>query len=144
MNEEIRQCKKCQRDFILEVDDFSFYKKMDVPVPNICPDCRFKMRAVWRNEHTLYNRTCGLCNRSIISMYNPKSPYIVYCNECWISDKWDPFSYAIDYDPSKPFFEQFGKLMKKVPRECLSDKNSINCSYSTYSGNNKNCYFIGF
>ena len=146
MNEEIRQCKKCQRDFILEVDDFSFYKKMDVPVPNICPDCRFKMRAVWRNEHTLYNRTCGLCNRSIISMYNPKSPYIVYCNECWISDKWDPFSYAIDYDPSKPFFEQLKELMIKTPKSAtytsIAVGPNINSEYTNFAGGNRDCYLI--
>ena len=57
MQTETRKCKKCQQDFILEADDFSFYEKMDVPAPKICPDCRFKMRAVWRNERILYNRT---------------------------------------------------------------------------------------
>ena len=75
---EKRKCKKCKEEFILDQDDFGFYEKMNVPVPKICPDCRFKMRAIWRNERTLYNRTCNLCSRSIISMYNPNSPYTVY------------------------------------------------------------------
>ena len=146
MNEEIKKCKKCQQDFILETDDFSFYKKMNVPTPQICPDCRFKIRAVWRNERTLYNRTCDLCSRSIISMYNPKSPYTVYCNECWVSDKWDPFSYAMDYDSGKSFLEQFKELIVKVPKSATYSSSAtgpnINSEYANFAGGNRDGYLI--
>ncbi|OGI59613.1 hypothetical protein A2814_03005 [Candidatus Nomurabacteria bacterium RIFCSPHIGHO2_01_FULL_38_19] len=103
MNSVTKKCKKCKQDFILDEDELGFYEKMKVPAPKICPDCCFKMRAIFRNERTLYKRTCDLCNRSIITIYNPKSPYTVYCNDCFISDKWSPYSYAIDYDSQKPF-----------------------------------------
>ena len=146
MQTETRQCKKCQQNFILEVDDFSFYQKMDVPAPKICPDCRFKMRAIWRNERILYNRTCDLCNRSIITVYNPNSSYVVYCNDCWISDKWDSFSYAKNYDFGKSFFEQFAELIKKVPKSALNLSvnvgPNINSEYTNHAGGNKNCYLI--
>jgi hypothetical protein len=80
MKNETKQCNKCKQDFILEEDDFSFYEKMKVPVPSICPDCRFKIRAIWRNEMCLYTgRKCELCNKDVISMYSPKSPYRIYC-----------------------------------------------------------------
>ena len=86
METETRQCNKCKQNFDLDEDDFSFYQKMKVPVPNICPDCRFKMRAIWRNEMSLYSgRKCGLCEKSVLSMYNPKSDYITYCYECYMS-----------------------------------------------------------
>jgi len=143
---ETRQCNKCKQDFTLDQDDFSFYEKMKVPVPKICPDCRFKMRAMWRNERTLYNRTCGLCNRSIITMYNPNSPYTVYCNDCWVSDKWDPFSYAIDYDFNKSFFEQFKELILKVPKSSTYSSAAtgpnINSEYANFAGGNKDGYLI--
>jgi len=146
LESETRKCKKCQQDFILETDDFSFYKKMDVPAPKICPDCRFKMRAVWRNERTLYNRTCDLCGCSIISMYNPNSPYVVYCNDCWISDKWDPFSYAMDYDFSRSFFDQLKELIIKVPKSDIYTSTAvgpnINSRYTNFAGGSKNCYLI--
>src|SRR3989338_8059908 len=145
-NTSVQACKKCQQNFILEVNDFSFYKKMDVPIPQICPDCRFKMRAVWRNEYTLYNRICTLCGRSIISMYNPKSPYIVFCNDCWISDKWDPFSYTMDYDPNKQFFDQLKELIIKVPKSATYITNAVgsnlNSEYTNFAGGNKNCYLF--
>ena len=145
-NTSVQACKKCQQNFSLDKDDFSFYKKMKMPVPKICPDCRFKMRASWRNERTLYNRNCDLCERSIISMYNPKSPYTVYCNECFISDKWDPFSYAMDYNPNKPFFEQLKELIIKVPKSTTYSSAAIgpniNSEYTNFAGGNKDGYLI--
>jgi len=143
---ETRKCKKCGLSFDLDEDDFSFYQKMNVPAPKICPDCRFKMRAVFRNERTLYNRKCSLCERSIISMYNPKSPYVVYCNKCWISDKWDPYSYAMDYDSEKSFFEQLQELVVKVPKSATYSSAAtgpnINSEYANFAGGNKDSYLI--
>ena len=69
MQTENRQCKKCSQNFILEQDDFLFYEKMKVLVPSICPDCRFKMRATWRNETTLYaGQKCDMCQKNIITI----------------------------------------------------------------------------
>ena len=40
MNSETRNCQNCKKDFLIEGDDFSFYKKLGVPSPTWCPDCR--------------------------------------------------------------------------------------------------------
>ncbi len=141
-----QKCKKCKQSFVIEPDDFGFYEKMKVPAPKICPDCRFKMRAVFRNERILYKRTCDLCNRSIIAMYNPNSPYTVYCNDCWVSDKWDPYSYGVNYDPSKTFFEQLKELVIKVPKSAtyssMATGPNINSEYTNFAGGNKDGYLI--
>ena len=146
MSNETKTCKACQQNFTVEPDDFDFYKKMQVPAPVNCPDCRFRWRALWRNEMTLYNQKCKLCDKSVITMYNPKSPYIVYCNDCWTSDKWDPFSYAMEYDPARPFFDQFDELLKKVPKcatySTASMGPNINSEYSNFAGSNKDCYLV--
>ncbi|PIR68601.1 hypothetical protein COU49_00035 [Candidatus Nomurabacteria bacterium CG10_big_fil_rev_8_21_14_0_10_35_16] len=146
MNQEKRKCKKCKNNFILEKNDFSFYKKMKVSMPNICPDCRFKMRAVFRNERTLYNSICALCNKSVITMYNPNSLYTVYCNDCWVSDAWDPSSYAMDYDSTKSFFEQLKELTIKVPKSATYSSSAtgpnINSKYTNFAGGNKDGYLI--
>jgi len=147
MQSEIRQCNKCQTDFLLEQNDFSFYEKMKVPVPKICPDCRFKMRAMWRNETTLYSgRKCNLCQKSVITMYNPKSPYKIYCYECFYSEKWNPKDYAMEYDMSRPFFDQLGEFFKKVPKINLGisvgDGQNINSEYVNMAGGCKNCYLV--
>ena len=145
MKQETKKCSKCREEFALEEDDFSFYEKMKVPAPNICPDCRFKMRAMWRNETTLYSgQKCKMCNKSVVTMYNPKLAYIVYCNDCYISDKWDSKSFIEDYNFDVPFFKQFKKLFDKTPQNATflstSDGPNINSDYSNMAGGMKNCY----
>ena len=147
METETRQCNRCKQDFDLDQDDFSFYEKMKVPAPNICPDCRFKMRALWRNEMSLYSgRKCDLCGKGIITMYNPKLPYTIYCYDCFYSDKWDPKDYAQDYDKSKPFFEQMNNFLIKVPKINLGlsfgDGVNINSEYTNMASGCKNCYLV--
>lgn len=144
---ETKNCKKCQKDFDLDSDDLGFYEKMKVPVPNVCPDCRFKMRAMWRNEMTLYSgRKCALCQKNVLSIYNPKSPYVVYCYDCFYSEKWDPKDYAMDYDKSRPFFDQMHELLVKVPKVNLGMSTgagqSINSDYINMATSCKNCYLV--
>ena len=147
MNQETTNCKKCKQDFILNVNDLGFYKKMKVPSPLVCPDCRFKMRALFRNETTLYSgRNCNLCGKGIISMYNPKSPYTIYCYECFYSEKWEPRDYSMDYDENRSFVEQFGELLKKVPKITtylsLGYGLNINSEYTNMASGCKNCYLV--
>ncbi len=144
MNQE---CKKCKQNFTLDKDDLSFYEKMKVPTPKVCPDCRFKMRAMFRNETTLYSgRKCALCGKALISMYNPKSPYIIYCPDCFYSEKWEPRDYARDYDFNRPFLEQMKEFLLSVPKISLflnfSDGKNVNSEYSNMAGGLKNCYLV--
>ena len=146
MQSETRNCQNCKNQFTIEPEDFDFYKKMDVPAPTFCPDCRFKQRAVWRNEMMLYSRTCNLCDKSTLSMYHPKSPYVIYCQDCWMSDKWDPFSYGQNYNFNKPFFEQFNELLRAVPKFGIYASNemgpNINSEYTNFAGGSKDCYLV--
>lgn len=147
MNSEIKNCQKCKQDYTIEPDDFSFYEKMKVSVPNICPDCRFKMRAQWRNETTLYGgQKCDMCKKSIITMYNPKAPYKKYCYDCFYSEKWNPRDYGVVYDKKRSFFEQMGDLLKNVPKINLGistgDGVNINSEYVNMAGGCRNCYLV--
>lgn len=144
---EHKNCRKCNKEFILDEDDISFYKKMKVPNPEVCPDCRFKMRAIWRNETTLYTgKKCDLCQKNIVTMYNPKLPYKVYCSNCYRGDKWNSKSYALDYDFNKTFFEQFNELLINVPKNQLFAASSygpnINSEFVNASALLKDCYLV--
>ncbi len=144
MNQEAKTCQNCKNEFTIEPDDFSFYEKMGVPVPNLCPDCRMKRKLVFRNERTLYKRTCDLCKKSILSMYNPNLPFTVYCSNCYISDKWDAKSFAREYEPSRPFLKQLKNLNLDVPKNNIYTTigTSVNTEYQNFAGYNKNCYLI--
>jgi hypothetical protein len=139
MNQEIKTCQNCRNDFTIEPDDFSFYEKIKVPPPTFCPECRMIRRMLWRNIRSLYKRECGLCKKSLISMYSDNAP--VYCNDCWYGDKWDPFSYGKEYDFSKLFFIQLKELFNLIPRfYSYKFGNLTNSDFTNYSVDNKNAY----
>ncbi|MFA5827624.1 MAG: hypothetical protein WC839_03985 [Candidatus Paceibacterota bacterium] len=137
---ENRICQNCKLVFTIEPDDFSFYEKIKVPPPTFCPECRMIRRMNFRNERSLYKQNCDLCKKSIISMYDPESKYVVYCNNCFNSDKWNPIDYGQDYNFSKPFFEQLREFFKKVLRRALYQDFSVNSEYSNQAVYIKNCY----
>ena len=140
MNQETKQCQNCKQDFVIEQEDFNFYEKIKVPPPSWCPECRMTRRMLFRNERSLYKQDCDFCEKSTISMYAPENKYVVYCNDCYISDKWDPLSYGIEYDFSKNFFDQLGELFKKIPRRALYQDFAVNSEYTNQSVYMKNCY----
>src|SRR3989339_1078534 len=143
-------CKNCQQNFEITNEDLKFYEKVSpefngkkylIPVPQFCPRCREQRRWARRNQAKLYKRKCDFSGEDIISLYSPDKSYKVYAEKYLWSDKFDPMKYGCDYDFSKTFFQQFYELQKYVPRGAMQqDGTNENCEYTTFGGNNKNCY----
>ncbi len=137
---ENKVCQNCSQNFAIEPDDFSFYEKIGVPAPTFCPECRMIRRMIWRNVRSLYKRQCGICSKTLISMYKDDGAPVL-CTECWNSDEWDPLSYGQEYDFSRPFFDQILELFKKAPRYFAYHTGTlVNSDYTNYSADNKNAY----
>jgi hypothetical protein len=142
MKSETRNCQNCKQNFIIEPEDFDFYEKIKVPPPTFCPECRAMRRLAWRNERSLYHNTCALSGKKILSMFSPETKFVVYDQEVWWGDKWDPLAYGEEYDFSKPFFLQFKELLMRTP---VANLGNTNCLHSEYGNNNfdcKNCYLV--
>ena len=144
-------CKQCNVGFEITDEDQKFYdrispifneKKYSIPEPTLCPSCRSQRRMAVRNERSLYRRKSDLTGKEMISMYEPQSSYVVYDQDEWWSDKWDPLEYGFDFDFSHPFFEQFAELQRRVPRMALNVINNENSTYTNYTLHNKDCYLI--
>lgn len=148
-----RQCIHCNKTFRIEPRDQEYYRRLNVPEPTHCPDCRTQRRMAWRNERSLYSGTCAKCSKTIISRFRPDSGYTVYCQSCYRADDWpaspttssasrggDARSYGRDIDWTKPFFEQWHELEKAVPQINLYSVRSENSDYCNYVGDVKNSY----
>ncbi len=143
MDQEIRVCQNCKNQLAIEPEDFQFYEKMQVPPPTWCPECRFIRRLTLRNERSLYKRKCDLCGQEKIMQFSPRSPFTVYCKECWLSDRWDASAHAKEFDFSKPLFAQFFELLRAVPRLGIVHQGTIvDSQYTNRVSNLKNCYLI--
>jgi hypothetical protein len=138
----VQACQNCKKSFEITNDDFGFYEKIGVPAPTFCPDCRYQRRISDRNEWELYRRNCSKCNLGMVSIYNPQYKGPVYCNTCWWADDWDRFQYGVDFDFSRPFFEQFKELRERTPKLSIAHPRCVNSEYTNQSQDLKNCYMV--
>jgi hypothetical protein len=106
-----RECnEQCTTAFKIIGDELQFYRKMNLPLPRLCPNCRHYQRLKQRNPLKLWHRRCQ-CNGAMSSQqlatgyqyqntiahfhgndpclnefetsYSPERPEIVYCEQCY-------------------------------------------------------------
>ena len=66
-------------------DEFKFYKRMNLPLPRLCPNCRHYERLKQRNPLRLWHRKCMKegCQNEFETSYAPDRPEIIYCERCY-------------------------------------------------------------
>ena len=74
---------QCTQAFKIIPNELQFYHKMQIPLPNLCPNCRHFERLARRNPMKLWLRNCAKCKKEIMSSYSPDRPEIVYCEKCY-------------------------------------------------------------
>jgi len=115
MEPETKQCEKCNKSFIIEADDIPFYEKMDLPLPTMCPYCRWKyLLAFWVFGRFRIAKS-ALSGKTIITVLPESVHFPIYERSEFVSDAWDPLIYGKKYDQSRPFIEQLVELQSKVP-----------------------------
>ncbi len=111
-----------------------------IGLPTLCPEERQRRRLTWRNERKLYQRKCDCCEKVIISIYDDKAEFPVYCQDCWWSDKWDAKDYGQNFDFSRDFFPQWKELYYKTPRMAMAVSHCENSDYAPFYIYTKNGY----
>jgi len=142
MESQTKTCQNCKNDFTIEPDDFLFYKKLKVPAPTFCPECRMIRRFAFRNQKNLFKNKDHFTGEQLFSLIPPDSGISVITQEEWYSDKWDGTDYGEDFDFSIPFLNQLFNLHKKIPQFNLNVSRMVNSPYSGNAENLKNCYMV--
>lgn len=132
-------CQNCHESFQITEQDNEFYKKLSVPAPTFCFTCRLQRKMIFRNDRKLVKRYCSNCSQFMISMYAPNSPFSVWCERCWLTDR-EPLQYGMEIDWTIPFFKQFQQLFQRVPQQHLIQKNNVNSPWVNSESQSKNCY----
>jgi Zn ribbon nucleic-acid-binding protein len=102
----------CSTAFRIIPYELGFYRRMNLPLPRLCPNCRHYERIAFRNPMRLWHRTCqcsgrksearssksetfvyenstvhfhgaGKCPNEFETSYAPERPEIVYCENCY-------------------------------------------------------------
>ncbi len=74
---------QCTEAFKVTPSDLNFYKRMGIPIPQLCPNCRHFARLSQRTPIKLWHRKCAKCGKEIETSYAPDRPEIVYCKQCY-------------------------------------------------------------
>lgn len=97
--------EQCATAFKLTKEEFEFYRRMRIPLPRLCPNCRHYERLKRRNPFKLWHRSCqcvgekseggtytntgshphgaGKCPNEFETTFAPDRPEIVYCEQCY-------------------------------------------------------------
>ncbi len=97
--------EQCTTAFRINVQDLQFYKRMNVALPRLCPNCRYYMRLAERTPLKLWRRACectGIksekgsytnsgshfhganhCPNQFETSYAPERKETVYCVQCY-------------------------------------------------------------
>ncbi|MGC9603142.1 MAG: hypothetical protein ABSF47_01575 [Minisyncoccia bacterium] len=142
MNPETKICQNCKQNFTIEAEDFDFYKKIDVPPPTWCPDCRLQRRMIWWNERNLYHIKDAVSGKEILSGTHGFSGAKAVDKDYWFSDNWDQNAPGMDYDWEESFFLQFKRLLKNALIPSRFVVNLVNSDYCNNASDIKDSYLI--
>lgn len=83
ITQEVLACSSCQRNYRIIPQELVFYRQQIVPVPSLCPDCRYTERLKLRNPRKLWSRQCGKCGQRIETTFSLERSETVYCESCY-------------------------------------------------------------
>ncbi|MBI2627412.1 hypothetical protein HYW72_00590 [Candidatus Nomurabacteria bacterium] len=77
--------EQCTEAFKIIEAELQFYRRMNLPLPHLCPNCRHYQRLKQRNPLKLWHRKCMKegCPNEFETSYAPDRPEIVYCEKCY-------------------------------------------------------------
>ncbi len=84
ITQEILVCEGCKKNYQIQKQELKFYRKMELPIPRNCPNCRHSARMKLRNPRQLWNRKCDKCSAEIETTFAPERPESVYCEKCYL------------------------------------------------------------
>ncbi len=85
ITKEIISCSDCKKAYRIINSELQFYKRIGLPLPRKCHNCRFLDRFKFINPVKLYHRKCMKegCSNEFETSYSPERPEIVYCEKCY-------------------------------------------------------------
>lgn len=82
---EVFACISCARNYKIVPYEFSLYRKLGLPLPRECPNCRHDKRNKIAGIRKLWHRKCmnAGCENEFETSYAPDRPEIVFCEKCY-------------------------------------------------------------
>jgi len=84
---EVIACPDCGRGFRIARMELDFLRKMNLPLPRVCPFCRVgKKLDDWVKEFKLIKRTCDNCGIEFETPHTEQDYPRILCKKCWLQE----------------------------------------------------------
>lgn len=93
ISKSVLACERCGKNYKIIKQELVFYKKLIIPIPRQCPDCRYAERMALRAPRKLVTQQCqcttathshgGMCQTVVQTPYTPESNITIYCESCY-------------------------------------------------------------
>ncbi len=85
ITKEIIACVGCKSAYRIIPMELDFYRRIGLPFPRKCHNCRFAERFKFINLPKLWHRSCmnAGCMNEFETSYAPEREEIIYCEECY-------------------------------------------------------------
>lgn len=105
ITKEVIGCEQCQKPYRVIPTELQFYRRIPLPLPRLCVECRFNRRFKWVNPPKFWPRRCQCagskdesgvyangaehfhksdhCPNEFESSFDPSRTDIVYCEACY-------------------------------------------------------------
>jgi hypothetical protein len=83
---ELLACDHCGKNYKIIQQELEFYKKMNLPIPHDCFDCRHAERVKLKNPRHLNVRKCYRCAAEVETTYLAGEPEKVLCEKCYLEE----------------------------------------------------------
>lgn len=93
-------CRQCTKEFSHHEIEQSLAQRMNVPLTDLCLDCRRQYRLAFWPFGNFYARQCDLSGERIITTFPPDTLFPVYKREHWYGGAWTPPEMEVDIDRS--------------------------------------------
>ena len=86
ITQEILSCNSCTKNYKIIIQELKFYRKMTLPLPRQCPQCRHRERFKLRNPYQLNEQTCSHCKTTILTTHIPNTAKTILCENCMLKE----------------------------------------------------------
>lgn len=139
-----RRCRSTEIEFSISGLEQEYCRRNDLPLPVLAPAERLRNMLIFRNRTYLYNGTCAVSGKKMLTCFPPGSGCRACDVDVWRSDRIDNRQVGRDYDSGRPFFSQMLDLYHAayLPGLTANRATMENCDYGDGIEYAKNCYLI--
>ncbi len=82
--DQVLVCEKTGRQYKIQKGELEFYRRLNLPIPRLCPDARRAERTKKVNPYRIFPRKCHVCKKEILSAFSPERSEHIACEKCYL------------------------------------------------------------